>query len=383
MKKEVIEVDLDQIKPNPFQPRKYFNEDTIKELASSMQALQDTVQDITVRKVNSHYEIIAGERRYRAAKLLTWKKVWVVVRQGVGNKEMRKHAFTENMLHEPLTDMEKAEALKGIAEEEGLFHIEAAKHRPKSDIGEIDISALAKSVGLTQGHISTIFDSAEVKTVLIINTVKLGITEEQIAKLGQNTVNETKVLPKEDREKVLVKSIKADFGGRKMRKLVSVIKKTEKDAPIREALLVEPSIAAEEGELVVEAELSSNGQKRVIKDIVKEKPKHVETIKALIVEEQVQERLGPKKRPIKTKEELIIEGLASDLEVIFQHCSALRNKLIRFVSDLKKHDIKNLSGIATQLGQYDLAGLAKQMVLLATFFNEKKGEKKCQKLLKG
>lgn len=120
--------------------------------------------------------------------------------------------------------------------------------------------------------------------------------------------------------------------------------------------------------------------KRFVEDEKKlasgEVKKRTETIKDLIVEEQVKEKLGPKKKlPQKTKEEVEIEKLAVDLEMIFQGCSALRNKIIRFLSDLRKYKIEQLGGIASQLGHYDLAGLAKQMVYLAEYFKEKKKEK--------
>lgn len=287
MKKEIIEVELNKIKPNPFQPRKFFDEEKLKDLALSMEALQDTVQPITVRKVKDVYEIKCGERRYRAAERLKWKKIWVVCEEAVSNGNMMVGALAENLNREDLTDIEKAEQLKKIAEEEGIIHKEEEmKARTSGSLkGQINISELAKRVGLTPGRITQIFDSADIKTVLVTKTVKLGVTEEQIAKLGQSTVNETKVLPEEDRIKVLVKAVKVDktddsrtLGCRNMRKLVNVVKKTKEGDPLREALLSDEKILAEDGEKLVEAELSPNQQISAIEEIKEDAESSVEYI---------------------------------------------------------------------------------------------------------
>ena len=77
-KDRVIDVDVDNIQPSRYQPRLIFDEEALQELAVSIRQ-NGLIQPITVRKVDDHYEIIAGERRYRACLLLQMEKVEILM----------------------------------------------------------------------------------------------------------------------------------------------------------------------------------------------------------------------------------------------------------------------------------------------------------------
>ena len=91
---------------NPFQPRKIFNEEALKELAESIKE-HGIIQPIVVRKKDKKYEIIAGERRFRAAKLAGLKEVPAIVKE-MTEQQMMEVAILENLQREDLTPIEEA-----------------------------------------------------------------------------------------------------------------------------------------------------------------------------------------------------------------------------------------------------------------------------------
>jgi len=105
---------LESVIPNPNQPRKYFDPAALEELAQSIRE-RGVMEPIIVRPVNGHYEIVAGERRYRASKLAGLKEVPVVIRE-LTDEEAMTDSLLENFQREDLTVMEKARAIKGLVE---------------------------------------------------------------------------------------------------------------------------------------------------------------------------------------------------------------------------------------------------------------------------
>ena len=104
----VLELDLDMIEPNRKQPRKYFDETALEELAASLKAY-GMIQPIVVKKNGEYYEIIAGERRWRAAKIAGLTKVPVVIKKWEEG-EAFEAALVENLQREDLNPMEEAES---------------------------------------------------------------------------------------------------------------------------------------------------------------------------------------------------------------------------------------------------------------------------------
>lgn len=112
---EVIQLSVNQIEPNRFQPRTIFNEEKIKELAQTIHT-HGMIQPIVVRKTDEEkYEIIAGERRWRAANLLEWEHISAIVRN-MSDAETASVALIENLQREELTVVEEAKAYASLIE---------------------------------------------------------------------------------------------------------------------------------------------------------------------------------------------------------------------------------------------------------------------------
>lgn len=138
----VVELELDQIEPNRQQPRKYFDETALEELAVSLKTY-GMIQPIVVKKSGEYYEIIAGERRWRAAKIAGMEKVPVVVKKWEDG-EAFEAALVENLQREDLNPMEEAESYLRLQEEFGLSQEKIAEKVGKSR------SAITNSLRLLQ-----------------------------------------------------------------------------------------------------------------------------------------------------------------------------------------------------------------------------------------
>jgi ParB family chromosome partitioning protein len=108
----VTELPLDQIVPNPKQPRKRFEPEALAELTASIKA-SGVIQPIVVRKFGDHYELIAGERRWRAAREAGLERIPAVVREAT-NAESLELALVENLLREDLNPIEAAEGYRQL-----------------------------------------------------------------------------------------------------------------------------------------------------------------------------------------------------------------------------------------------------------------------------
>ena len=112
---EVVKIPIDKIIPNRFQPRTVFDEEKIEELSRTIHT-HGVIQPIVVRSYeNDRYEIIAGERRYRAMKKLNWTEVPAIVRN-LSDKETASIALIENLQREELTAIEEALAYQQLLE---------------------------------------------------------------------------------------------------------------------------------------------------------------------------------------------------------------------------------------------------------------------------
>ena len=138
----VLEVELDMIEPNRKQPRKYFDEAALEELAASLKTY-GMIQPIVVKKNGEYYEIIAGERRWRAAKIAGLVKVPVVIKKWEEG-EAFEAALVENLQREDLNPMEEAESYQRLQEEFGLSQEKIAEKVGKSR------SAITNSLRLLQ-----------------------------------------------------------------------------------------------------------------------------------------------------------------------------------------------------------------------------------------
>ncbi len=114
----VVQIGVDEIVSNPYQPRTVFDEDSIQELAKTIQT-HGIIQPIVVRRKNGHYELIAGERRWRAVKSLGWRTIPAIVRV-MNDAQTASAALIENLQREGLTPIEEAVAYQQLLELHGL-----------------------------------------------------------------------------------------------------------------------------------------------------------------------------------------------------------------------------------------------------------------------
>lgn len=127
---EVIEIPLNQISPNPFQPRKHFDQTALRELADSIRA-NGVLQPIIVKKINQGYLLVAGERRCRASELAGFKSIPAIIRD-YNNQYLAELALLENIQREDLTIVEEAKAYRNVIDSLNLTHLELANKIGKS-----------------------------------------------------------------------------------------------------------------------------------------------------------------------------------------------------------------------------------------------------------
>jgi ParB family chromosome partitioning protein len=121
----IMEIELDRITPNEYQPRKVFDDEKLKELAASIRE-QGVIQPIIVHKAGSGYQLIAGERRWRASRLAGLKAIPALVKEAT-KRELLEMALIENIQREDLNALEAAEAYKRLQDEFKLTQEDLAR----------------------------------------------------------------------------------------------------------------------------------------------------------------------------------------------------------------------------------------------------------------
>jgi ParB family chromosome partitioning protein len=179
-------VAVGSIRPNPFQPRKSFSSDSLQSLASSVKEI-GVLQPITVRPVEGEagvYELIAGERRWRAAGLAGLEFVPVLVQEDVNDRLSLEQAVVENLHRVDLHPLEEAAAYQQLIEEFDLTHEQVAQRVGKSranitntlrllQLGEAAQAALASSQ-ITAGHARSLLalSDANAQATMVARIVK-------------------------------------------------------------------------------------------------------------------------------------------------------------------------------------------------------------------
>jgi ParB family transcriptional regulator, chromosome partitioning protein len=153
----IVEIPLEQIQPGKYQPRTHFDTDKLKELAASIKA-QGLVQPIVVRQLKANqFELIAGERRWRAAQIAELRQISAIVRV-VPDQATIAMALIENIQRENLSPIEEAQSLKRLIDEFDLTHQSAADAIGRSRVAVSNLLRLlelapAVRVMLEQGRL--------------------------------------------------------------------------------------------------------------------------------------------------------------------------------------------------------------------------------------
>jgi len=166
----ITEIFLADIKPNPFQPRRIFDEDKIDELAQSIKE-HGVFQPIILKKVKSGYIIVSGERRFRAAKKVGLKTIPSIIRQYEESK-VAEIALAENLQRENLSPIEEAEAYKVVMRTLKLTQAD-----------------LATKIGKSRSHVTNMLGllnlPVEVQDMLLTNQISMGHAR-ALSKLEEN-----------------------------------------------------------------------------------------------------------------------------------------------------------------------------------------------------
>lgn len=179
---EIVEVSVSELRPNPYQPRKVFEEEALQDLASSIKE-HGIIQPIIVKKGIKGYDIIAGERRTRACKLAGIEKIPAIIRDFT-DEQMMEIALLENLQRENLNVIEEATAYKEM-------------------IHQLDLTQdqLSKRVGKSRSHITNILGilrlPEEVQQMILDNKLTMGHarvlskleSDEEIIEMANNIVN--------------------------------------------------------------------------------------------------------------------------------------------------------------------------------------------------
>ncbi|KYG89818.1 ParB/RepB/Spo0J family partition protein [Metasolibacillus sp. FSL H7-0170] len=202
----VQQVAIDKFVANPFQPRKLFQDEALDELAQSIKE-HGIIQPILARKKGRKFEIIAGERRWRAAKLAGLDEIPVLVKE-MTEQQMMEVAILENLQREDLTPIEEAEAYSSLIEQLNFTQEDLANRLGKSrphianhirllQLPE-EVRALVNDGSLTMGHGRTLLglknkrQIAEVAKKVIAQQLNVRQLEALVQSLNENVSRETK-----------------------------------------------------------------------------------------------------------------------------------------------------------------------------------------------
>jgi ParB family chromosome partitioning protein len=209
---ELLELDLDLIEPNSEQPRSRFTESNLEELAQSIRA-NGIVQPIVVRRKGTHYQIVAGERRWRAAQLAGLQKVPAVVKV-VSDEKLLELALVENIQRQELNPIEEAKAYKNLINTVGLTQEMVAERVGKNRTVITtslrllklpdELQKLIEEEKISAGHgrallmIDDLEAQKRVARTIIEMSLSVRETEKSIKRLGRGesqTVEKTNVKP--------------------------------------------------------------------------------------------------------------------------------------------------------------------------------------------
>ena len=206
-KNNILEVKINEVEPNKDQPRKDFDEEKLKALADSIKE-HGIVQPIIVRKEETGYSIVAGERRWRAAKIAGLKKIPVIVKE-LTPQEVMEIALIENLQREDLNPIEEAEAYQKLMKEYKMTQEDVAKIVGKSRAAIAnsvrlltlveEVKNMLKEGNLSSGHARALvtIDDGERQKELAEKIINNNLSVRETEKLVSNEMKEKKEAPKD------------------------------------------------------------------------------------------------------------------------------------------------------------------------------------------
>ena len=196
-KSDIVELPLTEIRSNPYQPRKEFDEQSLMEFAESIKE-HGVIQPIIVKKSIKGYELIAGERRTRASKMAGKETIPAIIRE-LSDEDMMEIALIENIQREDLNPIEEAEAFAHIIETRKITQEEAAKKFGKSRsyitniLGLLSLPEKTKKYvtenKITMGHARVLskLSDPELINSLADEIIEKGLSVREIEKITSNT----------------------------------------------------------------------------------------------------------------------------------------------------------------------------------------------------
>ena len=212
---KVLYIDINDIKPNKAQPRMTFDEDKLKELESSIKE-HGVIQPLIVREADNGYELVAGERRWRASRLAGLKKVPCIIRN-FDDKQNAIVAIIENMQREDLNPIEEAEGLRSMTEKYGFTQEQVSASLGKSRTyitNSIRLLKLPKEIQqfvsngqMSAAHGRTIINITDAKKQKEIcdKVIKLGLSVRETERLANMAKDEIKPDRKKRKAKTTTK----------------------------------------------------------------------------------------------------------------------------------------------------------------------------------
>ena len=265
---ELIEIDVDKIRPNPNQPRKHFDETTLKELSDSIKEI-GLINPIQVKKISDgKYEVISGERRLKAHQLANIDKIKAIV-NNTTEQQNKIHALIENIQREDLSEWEKAEGVKELYNQEKSFRV------------------VGRMIGKSDSYVRSLIHLTLPENKVLSEAVRN-------KKISLHTFEDiNKLLDKKQRNKLLKKVIDENISSVKTREMSYVINSSPKD--VSDAMF-DNKISVEQAQSIAKVE-SPKMRERLIKahrDIRK-------------IDQNVEKALIPKKKDnklnvVRTKE---------------------------------------------------------------------------------
>ena len=199
-KEKVEKVRLTEIVPNPFQPRKTFNIDKMEDLVSSIRE-KGVIQPVLVRRNQGKYEIIAGERRFRAAQQLQYEEIPAIVKENIGDAASLEISIIENIQRDELNPIEEASAYKELI---GKFEYTLEKVGQMVGKGKTTISNSLRLLSLSD-EIKKYLEQGEITTghAKVLLSIQNERKRERITKTIMEhslSVRQTEIIANETKE---------------------------------------------------------------------------------------------------------------------------------------------------------------------------------------